>query len=157
MEKNEWIKVWSRIKARYPKWLPTHVETEDWTMALKLYDAGDVEDAARAVRAKYTAQVPALKWFIKFCEDRKKDRLKIKAEALEVKPEDDYKAIEAERDENIRRLESVDVDLLRKAFGEVDKKYGHFLTKPENGNVREWGSMWRSAVYIYIFGKENAD
>ena len=83
MKQSDWMESWSRIKKRYPKWQPSDVETEDWCIALRVYEKEMVEDVARWVRQQYTSQIPAIKWFIIEIEKRIKESKAVIREKIE--------------------------------------------------------------------------
>ena len=60
---------------------------------------------------------------------------------------------DAEKERQILRLEDTSVDDLRSACVKVLGMYGHLISKPENGNPREWKQTRRGLVYCELYGE----
>jgi len=150
MNKSEWLETWAKIKDRFPNWQPSKTEAEDWCLGLRAYDLETVGDVGRWVVQNYTSKTPALKWFIKECEKRKRE-----TQMNNATPEPTWKDVrdrfEKEREQSIVRLEAVPIDELRDATVAVLKKHGNFVKKPEDASVREWKNTLRSLVYCELF------
>jgi hypothetical protein len=156
MKKQEWTTVWKRIKDRFPSWQPTQVEAEDWCRGLTYYDKDIVENAGVEVIKRYSSNTPRLAWFIKICEQAKKDRAAKLAEmcsSIEKSSQQLRDEYEAEKERQISRLEDTSVDDLRSACVKVLKMYGHLISRPENGNPREWKQTLRGLVYSELYGE----
>jgi len=152
MKQIEWMETWGRIKKRYPKWQPTDVETEDWCIALRKYKKEMVEDAARWVRQNYTSQIPTIKWFIIKIEKRLRKIKQEECDKIVVSPDEEWSKHKNQQEESIRQLEATDVDVLRKACIFVLQKYPKLISKPENGNPRDWKRTLRCAVWTHLYG-----
>ena len=159
MNHTEWVEEWQRIKGRFPSWTPTQVEAEDWCKALRFYDQEVVEKAGLLVVKKYSSNVPRLAWYMKFCEEEKKERRKYLSSVSEAKSPTSAELAqeqEKQKEEDISRLEAVSNDELMKAYIAVMKKYGHLISEPKSSNPREWKQTFRGLVYMHIFGDDNA-
>ena len=157
MKKDEWVELWSRIKSRYPKWTPSKVESEDWCLALKSYDAAIVEIVSREVRIEYTSGIPTLKWYLKKLEAiKKKEAEKIKI-SNEADPEQEWQDALDKREKSIERLENTDIGILREAGKKVLAEYGSLISHPKDSNVRDWPNTFRSCVFMKIYGDESDD
>jgi len=158
MQKSDWTEVWHRIKNRFPHWQPTQVEAEDWCRALTYYDKDIVEGAGVEVVKRYSSNTPRLAWFIKICEKEKKERFKkltFMAQQMEKTAAEMRAEYDQEKERQIQRLEATSVDELRSACVKVLGKYGHLISKPENGNPREWKQTLRGLVHCELFGVDN--
>jgi len=153
MRQIEWMETWVRIKKRYPKWQPTDVETEDWCRALHVYTKDAVEEVTRWVRQNYTSQIPSIKWFIVELEKQKRKERQDKRESQNVQVDErgEHKKLS---EETIERLENTDIEILRSACKSVLDKYGNLITKPENGNPRDWKNTFRSLIHQEIYGEK---
>ena len=154
MKQTEWLDTWRRITARFPKWEPTQVEAEDFCLALRGYNKDMVEEVSRWVRQQYTSQTPAIKWFVVECEKRKKDQQQKNQHIVENQSkEQEIAEWESQRENSVTKLEETPVEDLRKAYTFVMKQYGHLITKPENGNPRDWAPTLRSLVFCQLYGE----
>lgn len=154
MNIKEWNETWKRIKDRFPKWQPTATESEDWCMGLRVYEPKMVEQVGHWVSATYSSKEPKLAWYIRECEKRKHEQKRIQAEISKPSIEDDRAKYEREKEAVIVKLEETPIDQLRNACIAVLQKHGNLISKPENGNPREWKSTLRSLVHIEIYGGE---
>ena len=153
MKHSEWIESWCRIKDRFPNWTPTQIEAEDFCRGLIVYDMEMVEDVGRWIVKTYSSNIPRLAWYIKECEKRKKD-LKQMNPPTQAVESFDFEEHDAQQETIIQRLEGVSTDELRNAYQSVMKKFGHLISKPEDGNVREWKQTLRSQVHLELFGEK---
>ena len=62
---------------------------------------------------------------------------------------------EAHKEKTIQRLEGVPTDELRNAYQSVMEKHGHLISKPDDGNIREWKQTLLSQVHLELFGKQD--
>ena len=153
MKHSEWLDSWKKIKERFPKWNPTQTEAEDFCRGLIVYKEETVEDIGQWIVKKYSSKIPRLAWYIRGCERRKRQAIHMKAphrgfESLDV---DEH---EAQKEKILQRLEGVPKDDLRNAYQSVMEKHGHLISKPEDGNVREWKQTLRLLIHHELFGEK---
>ena len=153
MKHSEWLDSWKKIKERFPKWNPTQTEAEDFCRGLSVYDTETVEDIGQWIVKKYSSKIPRLAWYIKGCEYRKRKAIQMNSTQKMVESFD-FDEHDAAQETIIQRIEGVSKDELRNAYQSVMKKFGHLISKPEDGNVREWKQTLRSQVHLELFGEK---
>lgn len=154
MNQEEWLECWNTIRERFPEWKPTQVEREDYYLGLRVYKKEMIEIVGRWIKKTYSSTTPKLAWYIRESERiRKEDRMK-------NTPSDqsawhlDKEQFDKEREAALIKLEQVPINDLRNATISILKKHGNRISKPENGNVRDWKQTLRGLVYCELFGKD---
>jgi len=155
MNKSQWLDAWLKIKDRFPNWQPTKTEAEDWCLALRVYTPDLVDQVGRWVAQNYTSKVPALKWFIKECEQRKRAERVAKMPTNKDDTEQQRKEYEERKKYVIEKLEQTSIEDLRSATIEVLSKFGHIIARPENGKPREWKQTLRGLVFQNLYGDQD--
>jgi len=154
MNISEWNETWQRIKDRFPKWISTATEAEDWCMGLKIYEQEMVESVGHWITKTYSSEKPKLAWYIKECETRRRNQRIATAPTFHEGNEKDFEEYLKRREFIIQKLEATPIEKLRETTISVLKEYGHIISKPESENPREWKQTLRSLVYSKIYRKE---
>ena len=154
MNHSEWLEAWKKIRERFPNWNPTQTEAEDFCRGLIVYKDEVVEDIGQWIVKKYSSKEPRLAWYIKGCEYRKRQAIQMNAPQRTIQLID-IQELEAHKEAIIQRLEGLPTGELRNAYQSVMEKNGHLISKPDDGNIRQWKQTLLSQMNLEIFGEQD--
>ena len=156
MNNDEYRNFWERFLGRYPDFKPTKEQTEDWRRELQFMDPYVLEAAVATVVKEKSSIIPRLPWIVDAYKRIKQQRSDDIRKSTNKNPwemsDEDKQAIYDERDTHLQQLKDTHIDNLRTATITVLKKYDRVLSKPKDGNVEDWSSWLRAAVWVELYG-----
>ena len=150
-----WIMTWTRLRKRWPEWVPNEVESDDWLHTLAPFAPGVIEDVCRFIAGQYSSRTPRLPWVLNECERREEERRTERAQT--IREQDRAQSMEEfnrERERTLATLESTEVEKLREAVRWAVAEHPKWARMPKDGNIREWDRALRSLVYCHLYPEE---